>query len=117
MDHQPVTPPMPGYAPQPAAKRRTAWIIVGALVAALAIITTVLWTNGRSYDDTVADCEKALAVQTKAGGSGRPDACDEVKQDDYDALVVGAVLKYGMSKTDQDTLDYYDDGSINGSLD
>lgn len=112
---QPATPPMPDPAPKPA-NRRTAWIIVGAIVAALAIVTTVLWTNGRSYDDTVAACKQALEAQTKAGGSGRPDACDGVKQDDYDALVVGAVLKYGMSKKDRDTLDYYDNGTIDGSV-
>jgi hypothetical protein len=110
-------PPMPTAPPTPpAARRRTGWIIAASIAAVLAIITTVVWMNGRSYDDTVAACEKALAVQTKAGGQGKPDACDEVKQDDYDALVVGAVLKYGMTQKDRDTLDYYDNGTIDGSI-
>ncbi|KAB1979463.1 hypothetical protein [Streptomyces triticiradicis] len=111
-------PPMP--AAPPAAKsisRRTGWIIVASIAAVLAIVTTVVWMNGRSYEDTVAACKKALnSTSTK---TNRPDACQDVKADDYDALLVGWSLQHAfddLPKTDQDTLDYYDDGSINGSL-
>jgi FtsZ-interacting cell division protein ZipA len=108
---------MPAHAPKPGMTRRTGWIIVAGIVAALAIITTVVWTNGRSYEDTVADCKKALnSTSTK---TNRPDACQDVKANDYDALLVSYSLQHafdGLSKTDQDTLDYYDDGSINGSI-
>ncbi|MET8859694.1 hypothetical protein [Streptomyces sp. NPDC004579] len=98
------------------ASRRTTWIIVGGIAAVLAVVTAVTWGNGDSYRETVAACRQALEAQTKAGGSGRPDVCEGVKKDDYDALVVGAVLKYGLGQQDKDTVDLYDDGSINGSL-
>jgi len=97
--------------------RRTILIILSAVVAALAIAGTVVWMNAKSYDDTVAACTKALdSASTK---TQRPDACEGVKQDDYDALLVGWSLKHAfddMPKEDQDMLDYYDDGSINGSI-
>jgi hypothetical protein len=106
---------MPTQAPKPGMTRRTGWIIVAGIAAVLAIITTVVWMTGRSYEDTVADCKKALAAQAAAGGSGKPDACDGVKEDDYDALVIGNVLD-NMPKKDQDMLDYYDNGTIDGSV-
>jgi uncharacterized protein (UPF0333 family) len=95
--------------------RRTILIILSAAVAALAIAGTVVWLNATSYDDTVAACKKALTAQMKAGGEGKPSACKDVKQDDYDEIVVANVID-GMSKKDRDMLDYYDNGTIDGSI-
>lgn len=115
-DDLPPMPNTPPPAPKPAGKRRRTLIVIAAVaVAALAIAGTVVWVNATSYDDTVAACKKALTAQMKAGGEGKPSACKDVKQDDYDALVVANVID-GMSKKDRDMLDYYDDGSIDGSL-
>jgi hypothetical protein len=115
---QPAMPPMPTHAPKPGPTRRTGWIIVSGIAAVLAIITTVVWMNGRSYDEMVKDCQNALtSTSTK---TDRPEACEGLKQDDYDTILVSWTLKnafHDMPKSDRDTLDYYDDGSINGSLD
>ncbi|AVH59981.1 MULTISPECIES: hypothetical protein [Streptomyces] len=97
--------------------RRTVLIILSAAVAALVIAGAVVWLNAKSYDDTVAACKKAL--DSSSTKTHRPSACEGVKQDDYDALLVGWALKHAfddMPKSDQDMLDYYDDGSINGSI-
>lgn len=96
-------------------RRRTIWIIAAAVAAALAIAGGVVWLTATPYSETVANCQKALVAQTKAGGKGKPSACQDVKDDDYDEIVMANVLD-GMSKKDRDMLDYYDDGSINGSL-
>ncbi|MFJ7963154.1 hypothetical protein [Streptomyces sp. NPDC096324] len=99
------------------ASRRTGWIIVAGIAAVLLIVTAVVWMNGDSYQDTVAACKKALnSTSTK---TNRPDACEDVKADDYDALLISYSLQHAfddMPQSDQDLLDYYDDGSINGSL-
>jgi len=95
-------------------RRRTMLIITAAVIVVIATITTVLWSNGRSYDDIVRDCQKALNAQSTK--THRPDACKDVKPDDYDTLLVAWTLKHALSKDDRDTLDYYDDGSINGSV-
>ncbi|MFJ7049029.1 hypothetical protein ACIQVC_37325 [Streptomyces sp. NPDC101112] len=73
--------------------RRITAICSAAGVAVAAIATgTVVWLSQPSYDDVVADCAAALKAQYKAGGKGKPDKCAEVKDDDYDALVVQASL-------------------------
>jgi hypothetical protein len=114
---QPAMPPMPTQAPKLGPTRRTGWIITAGIAALLAIITTVVWMNGRSYEDTVADCKKALGpTSTK---TNRPDACDGVKADDYGALLVSYSIQHafdGLPKTDRDMLDYYDNGTIDGSI-
>lgn len=92
-------------------------IIVIALVIAAGIGATV-WAFARTtYDEHVQNCEKALTKS--ATKTDRPDACEELSQDDYDTLLMGWALENamdGMSKKDRDTLDYFDDGSINGSI-
>jgi len=110
----PNTPPTP--APKPAGKKRRNLIIIAAVaVAALAIAGTVVWMNATPYSETLSKCQKALVAQTKAGGKGKPSACKDVKQDDYDDLVMANVID-GMSKEDRDMLDYYDNGTIDGSI-
>lgn len=81
-------------------RRRTIWIILSAAVTVLVIAGTVVWLNAESYDETVAKCQKALVAQYKADGHGKPDACKDVKQDDYDALAVSAAID-GLGWTDE----------------
>ncbi|MFD6496777.1 hypothetical protein [Streptomyces sp. NPDC060188] len=107
-------PPMP--ASKPRGKQRRNVLIAAAVAVALLIGGGIYWLTRPSYDDIVKGCQKALAAQMKADGKGKPDACSEVKKDDYDLLVISAAID-GMSKTDKDTLDYFDNGTIDGSLD
>ncbi|MFD9276891.1 hypothetical protein ACFWD7_06310 [Streptomyces mirabilis] len=88
----PDTPPLPAHAPKPATRRRLPLIIAAVVAVALAIGGTVYWMTRPSYDDIVKGCQKALAAQAKAGGKGKPSACDDVKKDDYDALALNAAL-------------------------
>ncbi|MET7975763.1 hypothetical protein ABZW44_22510 [Streptomyces mirabilis] len=108
-------PPMPGHAPKPAAKKRRNLIIAAVVAVAVAIGGTAYWLSRPSYDDIVKGCQKALTAQVKAGGKGKPGACKGVKKDDYDTLVIASVID-GMPKKDKDLLDYYDNGTIDGSI-
>jgi hypothetical protein len=73
--------------------RRTTALISGAVLAIAAGITgTVIWLMQPSYDEIVQECQQALADQSEAGGKGKPEACEEVKEDDYSALVMNNVL-------------------------
>lgn len=113
-------PPQPDRtapAPPPARRRNRPVIIVIALVVAAGIGATV-WAFARTtYDEHVAACEKALT--SSATKTDRPDACKELSQDDYDTLLMGWALDNAfkdMPKKDRDTLDLFDDGSVNGSV-
>jgi hypothetical protein len=89
---QPTTPPpMPDYAPKPAATRRRN-LIVAAITAGALAIGGVYWLTRPSYNDIVKDCQQALVAQYKADGKGKPSACNDVKDDDYDALVLNAAM-------------------------
>ncbi|MEV6105720.1 hypothetical protein AB0M28_13535 [Streptomyces sp. NPDC051940] len=94
--------------------RRTIIITASAAIAA-ALIWLAIWLSQPSYDDIVRDCLKALDAQDAAGTKGKPDACSDVKEDDYVALIVSRTFKK-MPVEDQKLLDYYDDGSINDSI-
>lgn len=73
--------------------RRRTTIITTAAIAAVGLGTGLaFWIGQPSYEDTVKACTKALAAQYKADGKGKPEACDGVKQDDYDALNVNAAM-------------------------
>ncbi|MEV1063396.1 hypothetical protein [Streptomyces sp. NPDC050263] len=82
-------------------RRTTALITTGALAVAGTATATVIWLQQPSYDDTVSSCRKALAEQYKNDGKGKPKACDGVKEDDYDALVLDASLN-DLGWTDSD---------------
>ncbi|MEU3536807.1 hypothetical protein AB0E70_35320 [Streptomyces murinus] len=72
---------------------------------------------GKSEAQQQADYQKALNSTFTKGH--RPNACKSLSQDDYDTLLADWAVKHAldsMSKEDRDTLDYYDDGSINGSI-
>lgn len=96
-------------------RRTTALITVAALAVAGGITGLMLWLSKPSYDDIVDGCQKAVATQMKNDDRGKPAACKDVKDDDYVAIVVSLAVG-DMSQTDRDTLDYYDDGEINGSI-
>ena len=94
-------PPLPGHPPKPAAKRRLGLIVAAVTAAALAIGGSVYWLSRPSYNDIVKECHKALVAQSKAGGKGKPAACNDVKKDDYDVLVISSAID-GLGWTDKD---------------
>lgn len=73
-------------------RRRTVIICLSSAVLALGGAGAAVWVNATSYDDTVAACTRALEHRAD-GEKAKPGACKDVKQDDYDALLVGQVLK------------------------
>lgn len=73
-------------------RRTTAIISTAALTTAAAITGATIWLTQPSYDDIVKSCTDALTQQYKDNGKGRPDACNDVKDDDYNALVVNAAM-------------------------
>ncbi|MFL1903097.1 hypothetical protein ACJWDR_28930 [Streptomyces tauricus] len=92
-------------------------IIIAALALAAGLSVTVWLLVRTTYDEHVTNCEKALTKS--ATEKNRPDACEELSQNDYDTLRVGWALENaldGMSKKERDTLDYYDNGTIDGSI-
>lgn len=64
--------------------------ITTGLLAALLLAGTVVGCS-KSYDETVEDCISALKERPK-GDTGKPDACKDVKDEDYTAIVMGQVL-------------------------
>ena len=95
-------------------RRRTA-LITSAAVAVAAVGTGLgIWLSQPSYDDVLKDCSKALVAQAKAGGKGKPKACDGVKKDDYDTLSVAAAID-GLGWTDSDG--NFDESKMLDSLD
>ena len=74
-------------------RRRTTLITTAAVGVAGLGTGLGLWLAQPSYNDIVKGCQKALTAQYKAGGKGKPSACKDVKQDDYDALAVEQVLR------------------------
>ncbi|MFJ2964243.1 hypothetical protein ACIPIC_18330 [Streptomyces collinus] len=85
-------------------------VIVGGLVLLAAAC-------GKSEAEMQADCQKAI---TKAATkTNRPDACKELSQKDYDTLLMAWIIDNtveDMPQEDQDVLDLYDDGHVNGSI-
>lgn len=99
---------------------RRVWIILSAVaVTALVIAAAVVWLNAKSYDDKVADCKRLIATHDfdadPVEEGGTLPGCEDLKRDDYLALVLSHTLDE-MPKGDKDVLDYYDDGSINDSI-
>ncbi|MGA4896742.1 hypothetical protein ACPCAJ_02085 [Streptomyces griseoincarnatus] len=96
-------------------QRRTVIISAASAAVVAAFTGLIVWLSQPSYDDVVKECQQALAAQMKADGEGRPDACQDVKDDDYDALLLNAAFQ-NLPEKDRKMLDYYDDGSINDSI-
>ncbi|MCX4786479.1 hypothetical protein OG369_09875 [Streptomyces sp. NBC_01221] len=74
-----------------------------AITAGLLLVVT-LTACGKSEDEIAADCQKALAAGATTTKTERPDACEGLSQDDYDALVISQGLK------DSGVID--DDGNV-----
>lgn len=65
-----------------------------ALTAILLALAAITAACGRSNDEIAADCQKALAKSTAgATKSSRPEACEGLPQDDYEALLMSEALK------------------------
>lgn len=73
-------------------RRRTAIVSTTALAIAGTAAGLGVWLSQPSYDDVVKGCEKALAAQMKAGGSGKPGACKGVKSGDYTAIAASVAM-------------------------
>lgn len=66
---------------------------------------------------TVEDCQKAITDESSK--TNRPKECQDLSQKDYDLIMSHWVVKKtleDMPQDDQDVLDLYDDGEVNGSL-
>lgn len=61
------------------------------LLAATLLLAGAAVGCSKSYDDVVADCTQALKDRAE-GEKAKPDACKDVKQDDYDALLMSKTL-------------------------
>lgn len=109
----PNDPPAPAL--KPSSGRRRNVLIAAAVAVALIVGGGIYWLTRPSYDDIVKGCQKALAAQAKVGGKGKPGACGDVKKNDYDVLVIATAID-GLPKKDRDTLDYFDNGAIDGSI-
>jgi hypothetical protein len=68
--------------------RHTTTLLLTTLLLAGA---TAGCSSEKSYDDTVADCVQALKDRAE-GSKDKPDACQDVKDDDYTALLMSQVL-------------------------
>ena len=90
-------------------------IIIAALVITAGAAVTVWLIVRSTYDDTVKDCQKALAAQFKADGKGKPGACRDLKEDDYSAILMNQIMgdegwldedgRFDKNKMLEDTLD------------
>ncbi|MGY4994073.1 hypothetical protein [Streptomyces sp. 900105245] len=90
-----------------------------AFAAGLLLLATAATACGKSEAEMQADCQKAITAAT-VKSKQRPDACKGLSKEDYNTIEAAWIVHHtydGMSKKDRDTLDYWDDGSINGSLD
>lgn len=97
--------------------RRKLGITVAALVIAAGIAFTIWRIITPTYDETVAACQKAIGPSSTK--THRPAACEGLTADDYSTLLISWTLKHtfdDMPKADRDALDYYDNGTIDGSL-
>jgi hypothetical protein len=61
------------------------------LLAACLLLAGAAAGCSQSYDDTVNDCITALKERAE-GEKAKPDACKDVKEDDYTALLMSQVL-------------------------
>ena len=85
---------------------------LAATLLALAALTAAC---GKSEAEKQADCQKAITSASTE--TARPEACKDLSQEDYNVLLMDWVLKNGMSKDGEDTVDWLDDGTLNGSSD
>jgi len=72
--------------------RRNGIILLSVIAVVVITITVIAWVRGRAYDDKVAACRNALTESSSQ--TNRPSACEGVKADDYDALLISWSLKH-----------------------
>ncbi|MEV0526031.1 hypothetical protein AB0I66_21580 [Streptomyces sp. NPDC050439] len=92
--------------------RRTTTLLATALLLAGAAVGC-----SASQKEIAKECEAALTEE--ATKTDRPSECEGLSQKNYDAVLLNWSLENAlddMPKKQRDTLDYYDDGSINGSV-
>jgi hypothetical protein len=86
-------------------------------IATVAITATLALAATGCSSYSVEDCQRAVTEESTK--TDRPKECEDLSQDDYDTVLTHWILKKNlrdMDKTQRDTLDYYDDGKINGSI-
>ncbi|WP_409469075.1 hypothetical protein [Streptomyces sp. HC307] len=64
-----------------------------AAIAALLALAALTAACGKSEEEIAADCQKALANTTVGVGDERPEACEGLSEDDYNALVISQGLR------------------------
>ncbi|MFF7603807.1 hypothetical protein [Streptomyces parvulus] len=73
-------------------KRRTIAIIATAATVVTGAVTgLVLWLSRPSYDEIADNCLTALKERPE-GGKAKPEVCDGLTKEDYDALALSQVL-------------------------
>jgi hypothetical protein len=93
-------PPMPSFPP-PARKKRTKLIIISvATTVAAGVGGLAFWLSQPTYDDHVKSCMQAVKERPE-GDKSKPGACDELKKDDYNAVVMNQVIG-DLGWTDED---------------
>lgn len=76
---------------------RTRTALPAAIAAGLLLTLT---SCGQSYEETVAHCAQALKDRPE-GDKGKPEECEEVKEDDYTAMVANQAID-DLGWTDED---------------
>ncbi|MFE9976064.1 hypothetical protein ACFYRD_36465 [Streptomyces hirsutus] len=71
--------------------RRTIAILAAAIAVAGLVTGLVIWLMQPSYDDIANDCVAALKERAE-GDKAKPKACEGLKEDDYDALLMSHIL-------------------------
>jgi hypothetical protein len=69
----------------------TARIRLAAATAAAFLALTAACSTAPSYDDLVNTCAKAVEARP-AGAVGKPKACEQIRQDDYDVINVAHII-------------------------
>lgn len=71
---------------------------IALLAALLAVGGGAGCSSEKSYEDITADCVQALKDRPE-GDTGKPKACEDVKEDDYQTLLMSHILeKEGLVK-------------------
>lgn len=100
-------------------RRRSVIIILSVALTAVAAVGAFFWFRADSYDDKIADCKRLIAAHdfdaNPVEEGGTLPGCEELKRDDYLALLLANTID-DMPKEQRDVLDYYDNGTIDGSI-
>ncbi|MEU6230451.1 hypothetical protein [Streptomyces sp. NPDC047042] len=76
--------------------RRTVILLAACLLLAGAAVGC-----SKSYDEIAEDCVAALKKRSD-GDKAKPEACNGLKEDDYDALLMSHILKNDLGWVDED---------------